>query len=65
MRVGVTCAIEYSVFSSGLTNMSLAIAELFKGLGHSVKLINMRGTRTCGTIARPSKRSMILLTRRT
>jgi len=26
--------------------MSLAIAELFKGLGHSVKLINMRGTRT-------------------
>lgn len=46
MRVGVTCAIEYSVFSSGLTNMSLAIAELFKGLGHSVKLINMRGTRS-------------------
>ena len=45
MRVGVTCAIEYSVFSSGLTNLSLAIGELFKGLGHTVQLINMRGNK--------------------
>lgn len=45
MRVGVTCAIEYSVFSSGLTNMSLAIGELFKTLGHTVKMINVRGNR--------------------
>jgi alpha(1,3/1,4) fucosyltransferase len=45
MRVGVLCHIEYSVFSSGLTNTSLAIAELFKGLGYSVTLLNLRGTR--------------------
>lgn len=45
MRVGVTCAIEYSVFSSGLTNMSLAIGELFKGLGHTVKMLNTRGNK--------------------
>ena len=45
MRVGVTCAIEYSVFSSGLTNVSLAIGELFKSLGHTVKLINIRGNK--------------------
>jgi len=45
MRVGVTCAIEYSVFSTGLTNMSLAIGELFKGLGHTVYLLNVRGTK--------------------
>lgn len=42
MRVGVTCHIQYSVFSSGLTNTSLAIAELFKGLKYSVTLINIR-----------------------
>lgn len=43
MRVGITCMIEYSVFSSGLTNTSIAVAELFKGLGHSVTLINVHG----------------------
>jgi len=37
--------IEYSVFSSGLTNISIAIAELFKGLGHSVTLLNVHGNR--------------------
>lgn len=45
MRVGITCMIEYSVFSSGLTNTSIAIAELFKGLGHSVALLNVNGRR--------------------
>lgn len=40
MRVGVTCRMEYSVFSCGSTNTSVALAELMKLLGHEVTLIN-------------------------
>jgi GR25 family glycosyltransferase involved in LPS biosynthesis len=42
MRVGITCEIEYSVFSSGSTNTSLALAELMKSLGHEATLINLK-----------------------
>jgi len=44
MRVGITTQIEFSVFSSGNTNASIAVAELMKGLGHEVTLLNIHGT---------------------
>ena len=44
MRIGITCRMEYSVFSCGSTNTSIAIAELMKGLGHTATLINMGTT---------------------
>ena len=44
MRAGITCMIEHSVYSSGITNTAMAIAELCKGLGYSPTLLNMRGT---------------------
>ena len=40
MRVAVTCECEYSVFSCGTTNTSIALAELMQGLGHTTTLIN-------------------------
>ena len=43
MRIGVTTLIEHSMFSSGIANTSLAIAELMKGLGHEATLVNYRG----------------------
>jgi GR25 family glycosyltransferase involved in LPS biosynthesis len=45
MRVGITTLVEFSMFSSGLTNTSLALAELFQGNGHEVVLVNLRGKR--------------------
>ena len=39
MRVGVLAMIQHSMFSSGLANTSLAIAELMRELGHEVELI--------------------------
>ncbi len=41
----MTAVIEFSMFSSGLANTSLAIAELMKGLGNEVTIVNLRGTR--------------------
>jgi GR25 family glycosyltransferase involved in LPS biosynthesis len=43
MHIGITCQIEYSVFSSGNTNTSIAIAEMMIGLGHTVSLLNIKG----------------------
>ena len=45
MRVGVTTHIEFSMFSSGSTNTSIALAELAAALGHEVVLLNLRGTK--------------------
>ncbi len=41
MKIGVTAAMEHSMFSSGTTNASLAVAELMRELGHEVTLIHM------------------------
>jgi len=46
MRIGITTLIEHSMFSSGMSGMSLAIAELMKGLGHEATLLNLRGKKT-------------------
>ena len=46
MRVGITCRMEYSVFSCGSTNTSLALAELMKGLGYKSTLINLNNKNT-------------------
>ena len=46
MRIGITCRMEYSVFSCGSTNTALALAELMKGLGHTATLINHGTTQT-------------------
>jgi alpha(1,3/1,4) fucosyltransferase len=43
MRIGITTLVEFSMFSSGLANTSVAIAELMKGLGHEATLLNVRG----------------------
>ena len=45
MRVGITTLIEHSMFSSGIANTSVAIAELMKSLGHDATLLNLRGKR--------------------
>ena len=45
MRIGVTAVVEFSMFSSGLANTTLAIAELMKGLGNDVTIVNLRGKR--------------------
>jgi GR25 family glycosyltransferase involved in LPS biosynthesis len=42
MLVGITCFIEYSVFSSGNTNTCIALVELMKALGHEVVLLNLK-----------------------
>jgi hypothetical protein len=36
--------IEYSTFSSGMTNTSIAVAELLQSLGHTVTLLSIKGT---------------------
>ena len=41
MRVGVLANIQFSMFSAGVANTSLAMAELFKALGHEVNLISI------------------------
>lgn len=41
MRIGVVAAVEQSMFSSGTTNASLAVAELMRELGHDVRLVHM------------------------
>ena len=41
MRIGVLATIQHSMFSSGMANTSVAIAELFKSLGHDVFLISL------------------------
>ncbi len=43
MRVGITTLIEYSCFSAGVTNTSIALAELMTALGHEATLLNLRG----------------------
>ena len=40
--MGITCFIEYSVFSSGTTNTCIALVELMKALGHEVVLLNLK-----------------------
>ena len=41
MRIGVLATIQHSMFSSGVANTSVAIAELFQSLGHDVSLISL------------------------
>lgn len=41
MRIGVLTLAQHSMFSSGLTNTSLAIAELMRMLGHDVEFIQV------------------------
>ena len=41
MRVGVLVSAQHSVFSSGVANTSLAVAEVMRELGHEVELIQM------------------------
>ena len=41
MRVAIAGVIQHSMFSSGLANSSLAIAELFRALGHDVDLVQV------------------------
>jgi len=43
MRIGITTLIEHSMFSSGIAGLTLAMAELMKGLGHDATLLNVRG----------------------
>ena len=43
MRIGITTIIEHSMFSSGIAGITLAMAELMKGLGHDATLLNVRG----------------------
>lgn len=40
MRIGVTAHIQFSFFSGGIGATSLAVAEVFKNLGHEVWLLN-------------------------
>ena len=40
-RIGIMANVEHSMFSAGIANTSLALAELFKGLGHDVTLVNV------------------------
>lgn len=42
MLVGITCFMEYSVFSAGTTNTCIALVELMKALGHEVVLVNIK-----------------------
>ena len=41
MRIGVLTLAQHSMFSSGLTNTSLAVAELMRMLGHDVEFIQV------------------------
>ena len=43
MKVGITTHIQYSFFSGGAGGASLAIAEVFRNLGHEVWLLNTNG----------------------
>lgn len=43
MRVGITTLIEFSVFSAGVNNTCIALAELMAALGHDAVLLNLRG----------------------
>ena len=43
MRVGVLTTAQHSMFSSGIANTSLAIAELMREFGHDAHLIQMTG----------------------
>ena len=56
MRVGITCAIEHSMYSSGSTNTALAVAELCKTLGYEATLINIRGSQTWWEDCTPLKK---------
>ena len=41
MRIGVMANIQFSMFSSGVANTSIAVYELLAALGHTVELVNM------------------------
>ena len=43
MKVGITAHVQYSFFSGGAGGASLAIAEVFRNLGHEVWLLNTNG----------------------
>lgn len=55
MRVGITTHIEFSMFSCGATNTSLALVELIAGLGHEAVLLNIRGTNEWWDDGKPLK----------
>ena len=44
MLIGVLANLQHSVFSSGTVNTSLAVAELFRELGHTVELVHCDGS---------------------
>ena len=46
MRIGVLAAVQHSMFSSGATNTSLAVAELMREFGHEVEFIQFAGDKT-------------------
>ena len=46
MRIGILANIQHSMFSGGTSNTSLAIAELWESLGHTVTLLNIHGQAT-------------------
>ena len=46
MRIAITTLIEHSVFSSGIAGITMAMAELMKGLGHEATLLNVRGKKS-------------------
>jgi hypothetical protein len=41
MRIGVLANIQFSMFSSGVANTSIATYEMLSALGHTVELVNM------------------------
>ena len=44
MRIGILANMQYSMFSGGSSNTSLAIAELYENLGHTITLLNIHGS---------------------
>ena len=46
MRIGVLAAVQHSMFSSGATHTSLAVAELMREFGHEVEFIQFAGDKT-------------------
>lgn len=46
MRIGVVTTVQHSMFSSGITNTSIAVAELMREFGHHVDFIQTSGKQT-------------------
>ena len=46
MRIGVLATLQHSMFSAGIANTSIAVAELMRELGHTVELIQLAEKQT-------------------